>query len=266
MLWNDCKDKDAYFDITCSPRTFSALGLVSIAADIKTLNKSRPVSFEIAEVQNVPQIYAPIAESVVGLNIRSCVTKVPTAKLPSLKIPNLLLFTLTDCNTVTVRKDDFSSNTKLRMIMFQNSTIQTLETGTFMNLPDLRFLSLEYEWRRSQPLKEEYKSHLLRFHCSPDYTWFRKWLNENPGLIAWKKDGEVYQIGNFQSLSLGPAYNQTYVPVDCKQRDLPNFVPNSKQSSYSVNDGLIQTDNGATSSLKIFLSVQLLCLITALLR
>ena len=89
-----------------------------------------------------------------------------------------------------------------------------------MNLPDLRFLSLEYDWKSSQPFKQEHMSHLLGFYCSPDYKWFRKWLNENLDLIAWKKDGEVYQIGNFQSLSLGPAYNQTYVPVDCKQQDL----------------------------------------------
>lgn len=42
---------------------------------------------------------------------------------------------------MVIHKEDFADNPKLRRIDFYETTIESMEPGTFMNLPDLQYLT-----------------------------------------------------------------------------------------------------------------------------
>lgn len=205
---------------------------VTVATKIKELDKSRPVRYATFDNQTAPEIFQPIRKSVISLYIYRCLNQLTTAKLPTLNIPNLIYFALWHCNGMVIRKEDFAQNTRLRMIDFQQDTIEDIELGTFTNLPNLQYLSLDGIWKR--PFTPEYTTHLLRFHCDCQYSWLRKWMKQNPVLISPKFENEIYRIGNYRNFDL--TRKVTFVPVDCSFQNLNNATFDGLQVDYSAND------------------------------
>lgn len=198
----------------------------------KSTYRSRPVTFTISDFQTLPAVFAPIRKIVAVLIIQFCSSSQTTSKLPSLKIPNLLALLLVHCDGLAIKKQDFGANPKLRMIGFLNVTIENIEPETFTNLPDLKWLSLEFAWKK--PCTSQFATHLLRFHCNCDYTWFREWLRQSPVVISSKKEYEIFRIFFYGNYDMNR--KETFVPIDCANTDLNAVSFDESQLSYSVND------------------------------
>lgn len=67
-----------------------------------------------------------------------------TPKLPSLEIPNLISFGLSECAQIIILRADFTKNSHLREILFFRTAIDSLEVGSFTNVPELKRLSVEH--------------------------------------------------------------------------------------------------------------------------
>lgn len=76
--------------------------------------------------------------------------------------------------------------------------IDGIEIGTVANLPELQHLLLEKHVIR--PFKSESGSHLLRFYCRCECSWFRKWVKQNPFLFKPKEYGVIFLVGNLKNL------------------------------------------------------------------
>lgn len=183
--------------------------ITRISSKIRSLNRSRPVYFELLDQQTVAKVFAPIRTMVVVIRIFYCQSSLTTSKLPNLEIVNLLVFELFSCNGIVIHKKDFVKNLRLRDIVFEQVTIGNMEFGTFTNLPELQSLTIEFYW--TQPFTTEFLAHLQRFHCDCKYSWFRRWLKQNIVVISPKKYGKMYHIGKFWAESNNAVCTRLFV-------------------------------------------------------
>lgn len=178
----------------------AASELTIVTEKIRVIGKFRPVGFSIFSFQVTPEVFAPIRLHVFSLNISVCMDFNVTSELPELQIPNLLAFGLIDCHMLIIRKADFLNNIRIRIITFVNVTIRMLETGTFMNLPHLRHLGLQYDL--DQPMSQIQAVHLFHLYCGCRFSWLRSWLNRHPNLGHFKQSKEIFQLGSYYNYPL----------------------------------------------------------------
>lgn len=219
----------AAIDVACGG---SSLELSVVTSKISKLQADRPILFTIYDNQSTPEVFAPVSAQVIYLSLERCESVHTTQKLPGLHVPNLVHLRILECEMLMVRSQDFANNCLLRLIILEKVTFDSIEVGTFMNLPDLRYIAFDFRW--SKPFSKEMDLSIMKLHCDCQYSWLRNWLKRNPQLIAPKTEGEIYRVGNFAS----GARNQTVtsVPVDCAHGDLNTTPLNLSQVSFSLND------------------------------
>lgn len=189
------RSADAFIYVNCDGTSGTIDEFVAISSRLGSLDKGRPIRVDIDESKTVPVVFQPVRKVILSLTICKYLNSLATSKLPNLGIPNLLRFAVFRCNGMIIRKEDFAANTKLRVIIFHEATIDSIETVSFTNLPDRQHLSLEAVWKR--PFTSEFIAHLLRLLCNCEYSWFQRWLKQNPILTSPKKIGEMHRIGQF---------------------------------------------------------------------
>ncbi|XP_055334275.1 uncharacterized protein LOC129585577 [Paramacrobiotus metropolitanus] len=179
------------------------------------------------------RIFHPIAAHVAVLLLRNCQDSRTTGKLADLQFNRLLRFHLSGCRQLDVRRDDFVATPEVRMIAFQNTTIKHLEQWTFMDLPYLQALSLEFGARAGKaPSTADYKYYLNRLHCGCEFEWFRQWMDRNPRYIQSKAARAVYHIDNSWTNDAFPS-SMLHSPFICR-RGGPTV--GYKSSAFSLGD------------------------------
>lgn len=123
---------------TASPSSLSV-----VSSRISKLRSQRPVRFVLLDHQTFPEVFVPIRLNVIALQVSYMESAYVTKKIPGLRIPNLIYLMVSHREMAIVGSQDFASNCKLRMIRFWMVTFDSIETGTFSNLPELRHISFE---------------------------------------------------------------------------------------------------------------------------
>ncbi|XP_055329620.1 uncharacterized protein LOC129582197 [Paramacrobiotus metropolitanus] len=185
--------------------------------------------------------FAPVRLQVVGFTLYNCTSIRATGKLSSLRLSNLLDLNLENCYNLKIRRADFSPSPKVRFINFVNTTIQSLETFTFTDLPALRLLSLENGLAQMQTFSSEIRAYLKELHCGVAFEWFRKWW-ENKHLMKSARFSEVYQIYPFPVGNEPLNKSNIYLPIDCAAKPFPVGAGSIdfKQERFSVNNDLYE--------------------------
>ncbi|XP_055345228.1 uncharacterized protein LOC129593067 [Paramacrobiotus metropolitanus] len=180
---------------------------------------------------------SPIREQTVILNLYDCVSARTTGKLVKLDMPNLLNFELHNCYDMVVKRADFWSSIKLRMILFANTTLRLLETDTFTDLPALRLLSLEKGFSEMEVFNKNVREYLHHLHCGGEHKWFRQWWSSN-GLLHSANRKEIFNIPNNAWYNEELAASAVYLPIDCAAVIFPNGSGSIDftQYAFSIND------------------------------
>ncbi|XP_055348763.1 uncharacterized protein LOC129595707 [Paramacrobiotus metropolitanus] len=202
-----------------------------------------PVTFDVVE---------PVQNQIIDLCILDCRYPNTTAKVYELgTFPYLYSFALNGCANMTIQKKHFSRMPQLRMIAFYMSTIETLEPGTFTDLPLLRSLILERFFgmvlaTENDPSQaamyshigtEDYLDRLYTLHCDCSFAWLRNFLKRKPYLIEAKVPGEVFIVGNYLSEGVERTGNGTDVfSVDCSRKITLENVWTGSEFSYNTTD------------------------------
>ncbi|XP_055349890.1 uncharacterized protein LOC129596588 [Paramacrobiotus metropolitanus] len=164
---------------------------------------------------------APVREQTVLFHLRNCRSSRASDKLAQLRLPHLLEFAAHNCRALDVRRADFWRSSKLRLVQFVNSTLESLEAGTFADLPGLRLLSLERGLSQKELFPEDVQAYLMRPHCGPEFEPFRRWWRVS-GLLQQASESAVYRIeyDSWKNEDLGK--RDVFVPIDCATASFPN--------------------------------------------
>ncbi|XP_055340895.1 uncharacterized protein LOC129589975 isoform X2 [Paramacrobiotus metropolitanus] len=214
----------------------------------------RPVTLEVDG--RVPVLFAemaPLRKRIIQYHLLEDAER-GTAKLRDLYLTNLIEFMATNCSDLDIRKIDFERSKKLRQIMFHNTTIQTLEEGSFTDLPSLTFLSLEFAlktlrtfeehlaegdwWLRPVAFAQRMRDFLFHLHCSCEFAWFRRWWNSNNTVRFSPAVGH----GKTAILTAVPHSQYTFypadqIPIDCAQPiPLGSEYVNVNQTEFSAHE------------------------------
>ncbi|XP_055355318.1 uncharacterized protein LOC129600764 [Paramacrobiotus metropolitanus] len=180
-------------------------------------------------------LWSPVRPQIVVYQTYNCSSAETTAKVSGMS--SLLSLYLKYCDGLVIQKTHFQGTPKLRWVRMVYSSIAALEKGTFLNLLDLRLLSLEISFFYT-PFTETGRAFIGRLHCQTELAWYRRFLQRNPVLLAAKLPGEVYHVNErWQSVGLGKS--EIYYPVDCsKEIPLNHSAVNFNIEAYSLNDNL----------------------------
>ncbi|XP_055342425.1 uncharacterized protein LOC129590980 isoform X2 [Paramacrobiotus metropolitanus] len=130
----------------------------------------------------------PIRLQVIELALDECHTNRMTGKLRGMALSNLLAFQARKCTRgLAIRRLDFSTSHKLRVIEFWQCVIQSVEVDSFFYLLDLRALTLELGASPAEVKKQ---------HCDPRFAWYRHWLSGNSYLIKEREWGSLYNTSH----------------------------------------------------------------------
>ncbi|XP_055345188.1 uncharacterized protein LOC129593029 [Paramacrobiotus metropolitanus] len=211
-----------------------ALSKPPLKAVFVSLNDGPQVAFE-----NL----APVREQAVVFQLHNCRSPRATKNLAQLRLPHLLEFSVHHCRALDVRRADFWQSAKLRLIQFANSTIESLEVGTFADLPGLRLLSLERGILEMEIFQADIWTYLVRLHCGCEFKHFRRWFSIS-GLKQYADEGEIYRIeyDSWRNENLG--FNDVFLPIDCAEAPFPNrdVVLHTNLYSFSVNEDLYKEE------------------------
>ncbi|XP_055344724.1 uncharacterized protein LOC129592658 [Paramacrobiotus metropolitanus] len=173
----------------------------------------------------IHQALDPIRRNIIEFTMYNCHYRC-TGKMPTLNFTSLLSFTIDKCDysyrkPLTVHRDDFAQNLRLRSIVFSECVTMELEPYTFTHIPDLRLLALEKNFFLSSWMDEKAaRDQQLRLrHCDCEYAWLRDLFRVNPGLIAPKSAGQLYEM--CQAVSPAITREEIFIPIDCKNPKLP---------------------------------------------
>ena len=148
--------------------------------------------------------------------------------------PNLYVISFGTCNNIEIRKNNFATFRKLRILSFWNSTIRLLEQGSLENLPSLK--TIIFDWDVDPSFSSQQRQYIFRFHCSPQYEWLRELLSDRPRLISPVQECEIYKFPaeNRDGLQIrqicNNQYSKLYYRFDCSQNSLTG-----KATGYSTN-------------------------------
>ncbi|XP_055349920.1 uncharacterized protein LOC129596615 [Paramacrobiotus metropolitanus] len=182
---------------------------------------------------------APVRRQTVVFHLRNCRSSRATKKLAQLRMPHLLEFGAHDCRSLDVRRADFWPSIKLRLIQFVNCTLESLETGTFADLPGLRLLSLERGFSQMELFPEDVQAYLMRLHCGGEFEPLRRWWRVN-GLLQQATEGSVYRIEYDSWKNEDMSKSDVFLPIDCAATPFPNGSASVDftMEVFSVNEGL----------------------------
>ncbi|XP_055357136.1 uncharacterized protein LOC129602158 [Paramacrobiotus metropolitanus] len=225
---------------------------------IKTIKRVREISprravvldlFEFPLKENLitVTVVEPIRNHTIGLTVTGCYAPNTTSRIHTLgTIPNLHSLAIYSCRHLDIQKSDFSRLPQLRQIVFDLSSIDTLEPDTFTDLPHLRTLVLEKNLilaffspkNRSQAyysVVTGYLDYLQKLHCDCSSAWLRSFLKQKRYLIEEKEPGEVFRIGSYFSEAVKRTGNRTDVfSVDCSKNLTLENISTGNEFSYNV--------------------------------
>ncbi|XP_055347669.1 uncharacterized protein LOC129594844 isoform X2 [Paramacrobiotus metropolitanus] len=183
--------------------------------------------------------FAPIRRQIAVFYLSRCMTSRPTGKLHELRLPNLLDLGITSCRGLTIYKNDFEHSIKLRILVFLNVTINSLEKDTFTNLPDLRFLSLENGLKDLCMCNQAVKDYLFNLHCGCQFASFRRWRQGNLRLLREAETGQIYSVaGGWLNGAYKYRDGESYLPIDCSADPFPfeDEFADFSQTAFSLNE------------------------------
>ncbi|XP_055344330.1 uncharacterized protein LOC129592344 [Paramacrobiotus metropolitanus] len=206
-----------FIELSCSwhNRTF----LAAMTNHLKTVSPNRAVIIELDEKNDTTDpvhsdVIEPVRQQLIALTIHHCVTHTVTSKINAVgSFPYLVRLVMKSCWGLIIKKKDLENMQQLRMVQFIAATIAEMEPYTFTNLKNLQSLRLEEELRyllkqradnnsksiRGNLIADSDVNRIARLHCNCSLAWFRNFLQAKPHLIAEKREGEVYVVGNFIS-------------------------------------------------------------------
>ncbi|XP_055344434.1 uncharacterized protein LOC129592426 isoform X2 [Paramacrobiotus metropolitanus] len=224
----------------------------------------RVVSMDVEEQLIAKYSFAPIQRQVVKLQLRNCTTERVTSRLIDLNFTSMLDFQLYDARNLVIEKKDFAASKRLRIVVFYNTTIKTMQHGTFTDLPNLQILSLEalFEDQKYYNFDQSFRSFLRNLHCSCEFAWYRSWWRANKKLRIRTEVGDVYSFdGRFTTELLensGFDKEDLYHPVNCRADPFPfgtEWINYYTQIDYSTNeppcDASMAHETNAASKTKI---------------
>ncbi|XP_055344816.1 uncharacterized protein LOC129592734 [Paramacrobiotus metropolitanus] len=224
---NDFQGLDVFYTTDVKRQPLKALNNA-----IKANASHRALKFFLTDGDHMARdVFDPVRLQVVVLCLTDCRGSHTTTRVSRLFLDNLLDYQLFMCNDLVIKKRDFSNMKLLRMIRFRQSTVSSLEVGTFSDLlPNLQVLSLEYLFNENTMMLDD-KDYLRKIHCTCEFAWFRRWLTQNQRLLEARAEGSVYGLPqSWQSEAV--AKEELYVPVDCN--DLDNIL--FSQIPFSFNE------------------------------
>ncbi|XP_055342329.1 astacin-like metalloendopeptidase [Paramacrobiotus metropolitanus] len=128
----------------------------------------------------------PIRLQVMRLVVDDCHAPRMTGKLHGMSLSNMLTFEVRHCSRgLVIRRQDFNTSHKLRIIAFLNCVIQSVEADSFFYLLDLRVLTLERDTSPAEVKKQR---------CHPRFAWYRQWLSRHSYLIKDRERGGLYKM------------------------------------------------------------------------
>ncbi|XP_055345214.1 uncharacterized protein LOC129593057 isoform X2 [Paramacrobiotus metropolitanus] len=180
---------------------------------------------------------SPVRQQTIILNLYFCASTRTTGKLVTLGFPNLLNFELHNCRAMVVKKTDFWSSIKLRMILFANTTLRSLEENTFTDLPALRLISLEKGFSEMEVFSKDIRNYLQKLHCGCEYEWFRQWWSKNQ-LLRSVDRSQIFHIPTNSWHNDNVTKRDMYLPIDCAANPFPEgseFI-DFAQDAFSINE------------------------------
>ncbi|XP_055347568.1 uncharacterized protein LOC129594791 [Paramacrobiotus metropolitanus] len=211
--------------LECHPEA-SDQDFLDTAMSISTTNPNRAVKAFVSDkdkYQLTQEIVSPIKTQIIELYFYRCADRSGTFKVGQLELPNLLLLQFYNCDEMAIGKRDFTHFGQIRRISFLYSTIESIEPGTFTNLPQIKSLQLDAGYNGFNG-----NVGARKIHCDCDYTWLRKWFDVNPHLLDDREEGELYIVGNRLST---PVHND-FIAVDCGYQNL-TYTKKDKKSPSS---------------------------------
>ncbi|XP_055340319.1 uncharacterized protein LOC129589549 [Paramacrobiotus metropolitanus] len=257
----NCTDRTD-FRIVC--RSNASLNILARMAVDMAEPPLRMVSMDLEEQLIVKYSFAPIQRQVVKLQLRNCTTERVTSRLVDLNFTSMLDFQLYDARNLVIVKKDFTTSKRLRIVIFYNTTIKTMQQETFTDLPNLQILSLEalFEDQKYYNFDQSFRSFLQNLHCSCEFAWYRSWWRKNKKLRMRAQIGDIYSFDGrysdevFDSSGFGK--EDLYHPVNCRADPFPfgtEWINYYTQIDYSVNeppcDASIMHGSNAVTTAKI---------------
>lgn len=190
-------------------------------------------------------------KNIVALKIYNCPGPHTTSWLRNVSLTNLVSFSLNKCSNQQVQKKDFSGSCQLRYIEFWRVTFESIEEGSFTNMPQLQHLQLESytpPHQRAASGSQAARSDeeivwSYRLHCSCQYSWLRKWIKENPSVVRPKTPTETFimDIAYMSSARLSTSlpfypYQQMFIPVDCATSSNKTVGEANNSTEFTAND------------------------------
>ncbi|XP_055340980.1 uncharacterized protein LOC129590032 [Paramacrobiotus metropolitanus] len=181
------------------------------------IGKLRPRPIEIQFKETTPLTFehiSPIRREIVMYLLLECVTPRATRILATYRLTNLLQYDVFGGTDLDVKTSDFQYSQRLRMVSFFQSTIRTLEEGSFTNLPALKVLTLEGLLNMTelgQAYDQAMQDYLRRLHCSCKFAWYRRWRMNNMSLLpSTANDSSVTTIYRLPGIYNGFTKNQAH--------------------------------------------------------
>ncbi|XP_055340514.1 uncharacterized protein LOC129589698 [Paramacrobiotus metropolitanus] len=243
----NCTDRRDY-RITC--RSNASVSVLERMALDMAEQPLRLVSIGAEEELIAKYLFTPIQRQVLKLQLWNCTTDRVTSRVQKLSFTNLLHLEISNCYNLVVEKADFTISQQLRMILFFNSTINSLQAGAFTDLPKLQILSLEalsYS-QKNYIFEEGYRNYLRNLHCGCEFSWYRSWWRANKKLRLKVEYGELY---SFEGPLSGTYFSSDdftredlYHPINCSADPFPlstEWINYYSQVDYSVNEPFCNT-------------------------
>ncbi|XP_055335035.1 uncharacterized protein LOC129586064 [Paramacrobiotus metropolitanus] len=232
----------------------------------------RPLIVFLIDSQITTYSLSPVDKQIIKLTLMNCIVRDPTAKLSRFSFLNLQELKIFNCWDMRIKKSDFYSVHKLKLIIFEQATVLYLEEGTFTNLLELRAIAwhkkLPYNFgtRIHEPpydinhiindysfLVRSRQNYLERIHCDCEFSWLRKWLHQKNLLKAVPGNSEIFYYATGGGNS-DVEVSDVYIPIDCAAHPFPTDLGmiNFNQAAFSVNESECAPDhfNSTYESLK----------------
>ncbi|XP_055346050.1 uncharacterized protein LOC129593647 isoform X2 [Paramacrobiotus metropolitanus] len=209
--------------------------------------------FDNMALYDAPDAFRLIRRQILLMHFIFCKDCYSTSVFSLLGFVNLAKLELELCYGLIIKKADFHGLNRLQILIFNTSTISSLELGTFTNLPALEVLSLESNIFDRSPrmffnndsrvafgLRMDY---LHQLHCSCRFAQFRQWRNNNRVLRQEVHRGGLHYL---DGIMVNDEYTRKdlYYPVDCSAESFPitEAAVNIYQLEYSINEPQCNTD------------------------
>ncbi|XP_055349302.1 zinc metalloproteinase nas-14-like [Paramacrobiotus metropolitanus] len=204
---SDCNPANLYYEFTC----YRATTQVEMERIIEAMSRP-PVRYILAQLPDseylTDELLQPVAEQIIQFAFSYLNTTRATDKLRDMKLTNMLEFQGSYCmEDLVIRRTDFTTSLKLRILGFFRCGIASLEADSFSYLEDLRVVTLDMFNLVDFSQKK-------RIYCDRAFAWYRAWISANPYLIQNRTEGSVYSVtGGLKNMPY--TQNHLFRPVNC---------------------------------------------------